>query len=614
MKKSKPKSGLLSNLSTILTICIIALMVQSCKNTQNGNTTEIINSHRQTYCNPIDIDYTYSIVNTANGISYRSGADPAIVNYKNEYYLFVTRSLGYWHSKDLSNWEFVRPQRWYFESTNAPGAWPLDSAILLLGNPCGYMSLLSANNPLKGNWQAQPALIPLTLHDPAIFVDDDGRIYIYEGSSNTFPIVGVELDPKNYFLPIGKPVELINLNSGEHGWERFGENHISEINPFIEGAWMTKHNGKYYLQYAAPGTQWNVYADGVYVGDHPLGPFSYEAYNPVSYKPGGFVVGAGHGSTVKDNFGEYWHFATSRISVNYQYERRIVMFPAGFDVEGQMFVNSSYGDYPHFIPGLKKNENHDAFPQWMLLSFEKPVTASSVKEFEVMRRIDASEGGWQLPVENVTYNPANVADENIQTFWLAKTNGTNEWLEIDLQDTAQVFAVQINYHDFNSNIFGKPDTLYHQFKIEYSLDRQNWEVAFDGTGTKHDRPNAYIELSNPVKARYIKYSNIHVPTLNLAISGFRIFGKGSGKVPATPLNFSYVRGKDDRNALLSWNSVDNAQGYTLYWGIENNKLNNSVMIYKENTYELRALNKGQKYYFAVEAFNGNGISAKQYVN
>jgi hypothetical protein len=70
---------------------------------------------------------------------------------------------------------------------------------------------------------------------------------------------------------------------------------------------MTKHGGKYYLQYAAPGTQHNVYANGTYVGDHPLGPFTYAPYNPVSYKPGGFMAGAGHGNTFRDRFGNYWN-------------------------------------------------------------------------------------------------------------------------------------------------------------------------------------------------------------------------------------------------------------------------------------------------------------------
>ena len=54
-----------------------------------------------TYCNPLNLDYTYMIYNSNNDISYRSGADPAVVKFRNEYYMFVTRSLGYWHSTDL---------------------------------------------------------------------------------------------------------------------------------------------------------------------------------------------------------------------------------------------------------------------------------------------------------------------------------------------------------------------------------------------------------------------------------------------------------------------------------------------------------------------------------
>lgn len=50
--------------------------------------------------------------------------------------------------------------------------------------------------------------------------------------------------------------------------------------PYVEGAFMTKHDGRYYLQYAAPGTQYNTYADGVYVGQSPLGPFTRQASNP----------------------------------------------------------------------------------------------------------------------------------------------------------------------------------------------------------------------------------------------------------------------------------------------------------------------------------------------
>lgn len=50
---------------------------------------------------------------------------------------------------------------------------------------------------------------------------------------------------------------------------------------------MTAHQGKYYLQYAAPGTEWKSYADGTYVSDSPSGPFTYMENSPVSYKPTG---------------------------------------------------------------------------------------------------------------------------------------------------------------------------------------------------------------------------------------------------------------------------------------------------------------------------------------
>jgi len=99
----------------------------------------------------------------------------------------------------------------------------------------------------------------------------------------------------------------------------------------------------------------------------------------------------------------------------------------------------------------------------------------------------------------------------------------------------------------------------------------------------------------------------------LAISEFRVFGLGSGKKPAIPKNFSVKREEDRRNAFLSWSRIENSQGYVLYWGLKPDKLNNSVLIYDKNEYDLRALNIGEGYFFQVEAFNENGISSKSEV-
>jgi xylan 1,4-beta-xylosidase len=242
--------SLINRQKLLLLPAIIAIIFYSCSADKKEKPAP-------TYCNPINIDYTYSNVNTSKGLSYRSGADPACVKFKGEYYLFVTRSFGYWHSKDLLKWDFIHPQSWYFESSNAPAAWSYkDSILIAMGNPSGWQCVIYTDDPKKGTWKGVPSLIPIDIHDPALFVDDDSRVYLYIGSSNVFPIKGVELDPSNYFLPEGEIKDLLKLHPKEHGWERFGENHSdTTIKGFMEGAWMTKYNNKYYLQYASTGNR-----------------------------------------------------------------------------------------------------------------------------------------------------------------------------------------------------------------------------------------------------------------------------------------------------------------------------------------------------------------------
>ena len=113
------------------------------------------NARSRTYCNPINIDYTYMIYNSDKDISYRSGADQAVVEFRGEYYMFVTRSMGYWHSTDLQNWNFIYPEKWYFQGSNAPAAHNYkDSVLYVMGDPSGSMSVLYTDDPKRGNWKA----------------------------------------------------------------------------------------------------------------------------------------------------------------------------------------------------------------------------------------------------------------------------------------------------------------------------------------------------------------------------------------------------------------------------------------------------------------------------
>ncbi len=542
---------------------------------------------QSTYCNPLNLDYAYET--RFDSISYRSGADPAVVEFRGDYYMFVTRSMGYWYSPDLHHWTFVRPEKWYFEGSNAPTAHNYkDSVLYVTGNPSGSMAILYTDNPKKGNWKAVPSVLN-QLQDPDLFIDDDGQAYMFWGSSNKFPIRAKKLDRTNRFVPVTKEIhELFNLDGERHGWERFGHNHSDTVlRGYVEGPSMVKHNGKYYLQYAAPGTEFNVYGDGVYIGETPLGPYSYAPNNPFSYKPGGFINGAGHGSTVRGPANQYWHFTTMAVAVNIGWERRIGMFPTYFDNDGLMHSNTAYGDYPHYAPHVPGKGGD--FTGWMLLSYRKPVKASS-----------------QL----ADYPAANIVDEHIKTFWVAKNNDDRQWLEIDLEKPGMVYAIQLNYNDYESNLYGKPEGLYHRYRIEGSLDGDKWHVLVDRANGYKDVPNDYVELGTPQRVRYIRYRHIHVPTPYLSISGLRIFGVGDGKVPTAVEDFTAHRRADRRETLVKWANQDDTQGYNVRWGIAPDKLYNSWMVYDQCELELKGLNVDQDYFFTVEAFNENGISER----
>lgn len=566
----------------------------------------------QTYCNPLDIDYTYMVYNSHRNISYRSGADPAVIEFRGEYYMFVTRSFGYWHSADLINWNFIKPVQWYFEGSNAPTAFNYrDSLIYFAGDPAGYGSILYTDNPKSGKW-TPTASISNNLQDSELFIDDDGKTYLYWGSSNVHPIRVKELNRNDRFLETGVKKDLINLIEEEHGWERFGENnyHPTIKEGYMEGASMTRHNGKYYLQYAAPGTQFNVYADGAYIGESPLGPFTYMKSNPMSFKPGGFTNGAGHGITVKQTNGQYWHFATMALASNSHWERRLCMFPTYFDDEGLMYSDTHYGDYPRFGPDHPTMAGRHC--GWMLLSYKGKTTVSSSKmQIEKSTSTDDEFEISEMPLEKNSDGDIIskvLTDENPKSFWVADANDNRQWVKTEMLNPGKIYAFQLNFHDYESGIYTRVDGLRHRFVIEVSEDGIIWKTVVDRSKSYKDAPNAYIVLNKPVLGKFIRYNNVEVPGPNLALSEIRVFGIGLGKKPEKVKDFTVKRATDKRDASFSWKPVKGAQGYNIRWGIAPDKLYQSWLVYDVNEHFMRCLDHNTTYYFTIEAFNENGIS------
>lgn len=496
----------------------------------------------------------------------------------------------------MLNWKFIprkflKPWHKVYDELCAPAAVVLGDTLLLIGSTYAKnFPLWMSTNPQADNWKEAVDSFKVGAWDPAFFVDDDHKLYIYFGSSNFYPLYGQEIDRKT-FEPMGERIEMFHLQDSIHGWERFGEhNDNTFLKPFMEGAWMNKNNGKYFLQYGAPGTEFSGYGDGVYTSDKPLGPFTYQQHNPFAYKPGGFARGAGHGATYQDLHGNWWHISTIAIGVKNNFERRLGIWPAGFDEKNTLFCNTAYGDYPHYLPAQKTAYNKSQFTGWMLLNYNKPV------------RVSSTLGG---------YTPNFAVDEDIKTYWSAKTNSNKEWIETDLGDLSTIHAVQINYADQDADILGKPIHIYHQYLLEASNDGIKWLTVLDKSKNETDVPHDYHAFTSTFKARYIRLNNLHMANGKFAISGLRIFGKAAAKIPDTVKQFIVLRGESEhRNAWLKWQHENNAIGYTIYYGPTPEQLYNSVMVYGKNEYYLNALTKGQSYYFQIEAFNEGGIGPR----
>lgn len=552
-------------------------------------TEAVISDDPNTFCNPLNLAYQYQ-----DGYYSREGADPAAIEFQGDYYLFMSHNSGYWWSSNLVEWNFVyctMPEINKF----APAVCVVGDTMYLTHSNEG--SIYKSTDPKSGKWEYVSH--PIDWGDPALFTDDDGRVFCYYGCTNNLPLYVVELDPNNNMALIGGPTECFNSNIWAHGFEVGGDNNDNPNSEcWLEGAWMTKNDGKYYLQYAVPGTQYAAYADGCYVADDPMGPFTYCENSPVAYKATGFMVGAGHGSLMQDLYGNWWKFDTVSISVNHMFERRVMMVPADFDEHGQLVVNSVRGDYPLFVAALNETPYETPGPDWHLVSYGADASASS--------ELDAAHAA------------GNAADESIRSWWSAETGDVGEWLRLDLGKLCSVSALQVNFADQGiQNIRDRNNTFVYNYTVEFSQDGETWYPLVDHTGyegaamTALDTPHDYYELVSPIGVRYVRITNQgKIPAGGkFAISGLRLFGNGGGEAPAVPTGLTVNRPvSDERSADISWDAVPGAEGYIVRYGSYEDSLNVHHQVIGKNAVTIHNLNMGVDYWFTVDSYNDSGYT------
>ena len=607
------------------------------------------------YCNPINVPYRYQFnMDPRSGGKLqidREAADPSMILFQGKYYIFASMNLSVWVSEDMVNWEAHRLPENLPLYDYAPDARVCGDYVYFCaskkGEICNYYRTKDIiNGPYEEIFGT------FDFWDPNLFFDDDGRVYFYWGCSNITPVWGVELDPAT-MLPKSERIELLFGDGYERGYERMGVDnsefprseeevermfqgfvkqsgvpveqlpaqYIPQIRgmftrrPFIEGPWMDKHNGKYYLQYACPGAEYNVYADGVYVSDSPLGPFELAKNNPFSYHPGGYMPGAGHGSTMRDKENNLWHTSTMRISVNHQFERRVGIWPAGFDADGELFCNQNYGDWPIAVAGGKDDPWRE--PQWYLLSYAKPTKCSSFAE---------GKGADQA------------VNEDAKTWWRADSTEEGQWLEVDLEKPMDVRAIQINFADDALPIaspgkiqgtatqprYIEERDLHTRWMLEGSVDGKEYFIIEDKTKAETDLPHDFIVREKGIRVRFVRLTIVEIPyDVTPCISGLRVFGIGTEEKAKAPV-FEAARSEDGLDLLVTIDGTKDATGYNILWGHEEGKLYHSYQIYREVAdvqdkkdavmkKRIGALVKSQEYFVRVDAYNESGITKGQVV-
>lgn len=501
------------------------------------------------YCNPLPIEAS-SKDGSPQGVNL---GDVTVVREGGKYYMFCTGGGG-WVSDDLVNWRYQGVEMRQGRVPVAPHVVKYNGQFYMSGNNAPLYRAPAILGPYEvlGEWtdvNGKPfsgvanGYTWVGAFDVDIFVDDDNKPYLYYPARSTEGIDVVPLDPQHLNRFTAAPKRLFRFDPS-HVWERYGEmNEYPDIS-WIEGPYVTKRNGTYYLQYSGSGTQWLSYATGMYTGKSAMGPFTYSPVNPILRKTTGVVTGSAHGSIVEGPDGRWWQFYTIVLS-NPPGGRRIGMDPVGFDARGNLFVHGPT-ETPQWGPGVV------ADPSKQGDSGSLPITINKMRAMNAKSAFSS-----QRPGRDAAY----AVDNSTGTWWEPAEDDKQPSITIDLSpatemDPVQLFTVDSSRILFAAPRMGRPGpppaagtaappaapapaapspdaVVAHRYRIEASTDGKTFTTLLDKT---QNGVTKYVEFDElpPTACRFVRLTLTGWPrsTTPLGIVEFTAFGKAVR--PTTP--------------------------------------------------------------------------------
>ena len=458
----------------------------------------------QRFCNPLPM---------VIGQGGNAGGDVSVLEHGGKYYMCCSGG-GMWVSDDLLNWDFHAVEH----IPGAPDLAEYNGKFYLTGNsdhvyaasdplgPYEDLGLFKNTGPVELGWNGG--------FDCKIFVDDDNQPYLFWPGRGISGIYGVKLDPNDLTKFQGTPTHLFGFNP-MHAWERYGEMNEYPSVAWIEGPWVIKRNGIYYLEYSASGTQWRSYAEGYYTATSPLGPYTYAPNNPLLRKTEGLVTGTAHGSIVKLKDKDEWYQFYTIVLSNPPGGRRIGMDKVTFDEDGLMYCTVT--ETPQPAPG-KTASGRASIP----VSINKMVGGDSKSTFSSQK-----DG----------YPAAYAVDNYSGTVWMPQDDDKTPSFILELgpatpYDQVQHFTIDAMRVMFNGPArrgFGTPAVIpVYKYKLEASRDGKNFVTVLDKTDNTVAKDVVFDEFM-PVNCHYVRFTVTDWPKeAPLGVIDFTVFGYPEG--------------------------------------------------------------------------------------
>lgn len=483
-------------------------------------------NENKTFCNPLAIpqcprgtDGWLMMEPTGEPkTDYRSISDPSVLYDNGTWYLYPSYGMAF-VSKDFATWEHVRTTP--YDMKYSPVVVPFRGRYLMTSHSNG---LYIGDTPLGNlpNHEFEflgdfilPSGKEMRPTDPALFVDDDGRLYLYcfgmrAGNHKRAFISGTfaaELDPENPRRLLSELKCLFEFNP-DHEWERFGEKHQDLYCGWIEGQWMYKRGGRYYLVYATSGTEYSNYCIAAYYSDKgPLEGFVPQKNNPIVESKSKLITGSGHGCVADGPNDTIWAFYTISVGYTHIYERLVGMDLIAINEDGELYAPHGVTDTPQLAPGVAPDpvRDNDAGLYPLTVRQRGRVVASS-----------------EMPGRNGFY----ALDESLLTHWQPEASDPCPTLTVDIQAPYLVSAMRILWRDigldYDNGVL--PGAYRYTLEGRPDNDRDAWIMLIDARENTVET-NVTYETFAPVSVEAVRLKIYgHDNGMPPAVIDFTVFG------------------------------------------------------------------------------------------